>query len=393
MTEWNDGETVLRLDALTDTVNTAKVAIQAQHALLVAESRRVDALSHLQFAEERLDHAQNQLEGCISELENSVVALQGSIVQARAMLFSLSTPRRWMTESQQTHLSPASTPRSKGVEPREGTLIPIFPAPSQFPSRIQTTFLHPIAGNEDLASSWSIPGTPTRGFGSSGPDILADLNRIRTPPNSPVAAQAADTSLRFPPTVPPKAPNHSVEIMPKPGTTLRIKGTPEVVEILSTPSEFDPSELNYIDDGFLLPEVSPDQKPVRYIVYLGSHGNTYGFFDRWKTLIREDKSIIGAELLCNGTGFYIVKGFVDGVRAKRFYTECLHYRIFELLQQPEGDRVFYLVIQGVCPGIYYKRQALVHTGLGYRGGWVYRLIGTKNEANALFRRYQLAKKV
>ncbi|ESK81621.1 hypothetical protein Moror_11108 [Moniliophthora roreri MCA 2997] len=168
--------------------------------------------------------------------------------------------------------------------------------------------------------------------------------------------------------------------MPPPGLMIQTVGTPGNIEVLLTPSPFQESEIDYIEDSFLLPEVSPDNKPVRYIVYYAPN-QSHGYFDRWSTLKHEPKNIVGASVLCSN-GDHLAKGFIDSTRAKAYFLECKQYSIFELLKLPERPWVSYVVVQGITPGVYTKCKSLVHLSLGYQRGLVYCVMGDRSVTDA-----------
>ncbi|ESK81551.1 hypothetical protein Moror_5101 [Moniliophthora roreri MCA 2997] len=177
-----------------------------------------------------------------------------------------------------------------------------------------------------------------------------------------------------------KAISQGFECMPPSGSMIQTVRTPENIEVLLTPSPFQELEIDHIEDGFLLPKVSPDNKPVRYIIYYVLN-QSYGYFDRWSTLEHEPKNIVGASVLCSN-GDHLAKELIDGAQAKAYFLECKQYSIFELLKLPEGPQVSYVVVQGIAPGVYTKHKSLVHLGLGYQRGLVYYVIGDRSVADA-----------
>ncbi|KAJ3801687.1 hypothetical protein GGU11DRAFT_741363 [Lentinula aff. detonsa] len=194
--------------------------------------------------------------------------------------------------------------------------------------------------------------TPTRNriLTSSAPS-MPDPAKTRpiTPLSTPIRTQAGSTIT---PSRPP------------PGITLREEDEDEA-------SKGDP--------------IYPGSKSPAYVVYIGKEGK-HGVFYAWSTY----NDVIGAFSIYQPTCHtHVIRSFSTRQLAHQFYDEFLESGIADLLaeQNPTKDERF-IVVEGVAPAAYKNRKSLIMDGLQFRGGVVYRYIGTLEGARSQFNKWK-----
>ncbi|KAJ3737575.1 hypothetical protein DFJ43DRAFT_1148698 [Lentinula guzmanii] len=131
--------------------------------------------------------------------------------------------------------------------------------------------------------------------------------------------------------------------------------------------------------------ICPGSRSPAYVVYIGNEGK-HGVFYAWST----HKDIIGAFTIYKPTCHtHVICSFSNRQLAHQFYDEFLDSGVAELLAEnkPTQDERF-IVVEGVAPAAYKNRKSLIMDGLQFRGGVVYRYIGSIEAARSQFNKYK-----
>ncbi|KAJ3981973.1 hypothetical protein F5890DRAFT_1476522 [Lentinula detonsa] len=139
------------------------------------------------------------------------------------------------------------------------------------------------------------------------------------------------------------------------------------------------------DKAFKGDPICPGSRSPAYVVYIGNEGK-HGVFYAWST----HKDIIGAFTIYKPTCHtHVICSFSTRQLAHQFYDEFLDSGVAELLAEnkPTQDERF-IVVEGVAPAAYKNRKSLIMDGLQFRGGVVYRYIGSIEAARSQFNKYK-----
>ncbi|KAK7021050.1 hypothetical protein VNI00_017539 [Paramarasmius palmivorus] len=386
-------------DTGTQVINHAVQALrnarEAENALLAAAATRQTAKARFDIAELVLDRAEDVVGNCVVTLENHISDVQERLSQVKAALSAPSTPqtpRRRTKASSQTPTTQSRTPTaSQSKQPKQRHASGVddpFSTPgnsqqhrSEAPTSPHQQRQHSQNSGERSAVTPSAsapraapvsPAIPT----TPGPHRSQNSDeRSAVTPSSASAPRAAPVA----PAIPPAAPLVTLWL-PPPSSTIRYIRSTDTIEVLQEVprfSEADMEALSITEDMFLEPEYRPDHKPSRYSDSLNT-----------------GEILTGAIAICPPPrGQHIYRSFVDGLLGKNCYVECLEFGIFSLLKMDIGPNVFFIVVQGVRPGIYTRTKQLVSDGLVWRGGVVVRLLGTAADAHRVFQKFNAAGKV
>ncbi|KAK7032202.1 hypothetical protein VNI00_013376 [Paramarasmius palmivorus] len=131
---------------------------------------------------------------------------------------------------------------------------------------------------------------------------------------------------------------------------------------------------------------------TRYIIYLGrdpeTHLMIHGIYCHWF-------GYGGAQRLVTQSGKepVIWRAFTNTTIAHEFHSELERNRIFHLLRKPADETTYFIVIEGVNPGVYQNKLDFISTGLRWRGGRVERHVGDYQSAMDAFRMYRQRREV
>ncbi|KAJ3991000.1 hypothetical protein F5050DRAFT_1876397 [Lentinula boryana] len=160
---------------------------------------------------------------------------------------------------------------------------------------------------------------------------------------------------------------HELKNLPSTPTRARnlVVSTPPVTpthrSAINSPSPSRPPRgMTFVEETDTKNPVTPSSRAPAYVVYSGKW-NQHGVFYAWSRV----KGLPGAQSIYDHK-------FVDA-------------GIPELLaEQQPADNERFIVIEGVKPGAYKNRKSLIMDGLQYRGGVVYRFVGSQPGAWAKF---------
>ncbi|KAJ3755174.1 hypothetical protein EV360DRAFT_86151 [Lentinula raphanica] len=121
-----------------------------------------------------------------------------------------------------------------------------------------------------------------------------------------------------------------------------------------------------------------------YILYHGRDG-AQGIFNSFDEVQKDGPSLRSL------TQFYkhcIYKKFQSRAQAEMIYAELVESKVLNLLKpQPVKNEIF-IVLKGVCPGVYTKRLDLLVRGLAWCGGEVMGSNGARKDALKVFEEWE-----
>ncbi|KAK7054878.1 hypothetical protein VNI00_003341 [Paramarasmius palmivorus] len=205
---------------------------------------------------------------------------------------------------------------------------------------------------------------PSSSHRSSG----RERTRSRRPDSAP--RTPSDASARGTDVVQQVAPQSPT---PAPQTPTRVTG--RGTNVVHTPGSPAPNP-----GGFVRSTRPKTANFQAYVVYVGRN-NEQRICDTWPE----------AQAFMKGAVMPYHKGFKSAARARAYFQECIDSGVFEALKAEasnSGNKLFYIVTDGVAPGVYNTKYGLVRDGLQWRGGVVTVFEGTETDADSLFEEYE-----
>ncbi|KAJ3748993.1 hypothetical protein DFH05DRAFT_1520591 [Lentinula detonsa] len=181
---------------------------------------------------------------------------------------------------------------------------------------------------------------------------------------------------------------HELKNLPSTPTRARnlVVSTPPVTpthrSAINSPSPSRPPRgMTFVEETDTKNPVTPGSRAPAYVVYSGKW-NQHGVFYAWSRV----KGLPGAQSIYDHSNHsHVIRSFSTRQLAEEFYEEFVDAGIPELLaEQQPADNERFIVIEGVKPGAYKNRKSLIMDGLQYRGGVVYRFVGSQPGAWAKF---------
>ncbi|KAJ3717367.1 hypothetical protein C8R42DRAFT_644622 [Lentinula raphanica] len=216
---------------------------------------------------------------------------------------------------------------------------------------------------------------------AAGQSLLSEnLQNAFTPPNTPTRSRKLETptksSMLHAQLAPPRSPSPSPT--PTPRTPKVVPGARFTMAAFSTPSNG-----GFPGDGAPAVAALGESGPW-YVLYHGRDG-AQGVFN---SLDEAQQDGVTLRALTQFYKHCIYKKFETRALAEKIHAELAKSGVLNLLRpQPVKDEVF-IVLKGVCPGVYTKRLDLLVRGLAWRGGEVMGTTGARRDALKVFEEWE-----